>query len=820
MAHRRAELDEGHERHRRRPTPAPFIGHWTLAFLALPWVGTLFFLINDGVTSVFGTQRITFYGDKYWDIRIGFFDHKLGDLIIGLTMLLSCGLVAIVLGIGFKVTRRIPFVVWHVAASCMIAGLLVWGTTTLGWTPTWLVMHGFGSAFLAFSWNLYRIDALRSAAQGERSHGDDDRDNKWAQLIGLASSEPLLGTAEITPDAITVDIEHKGGEVLDNVQNATTKIATAAGAVSARAIAGPTANRSTLTIVRRDFLTGKWREWPGLSHPGGSFADPTRTAYYDDGLDQNFWFVPIIGGGLSVARASVRRGRTSIGRQGTTGAGKSGDSNNEQAEVLSRRDALGVIVDVDKFMQNAGWCGDMLLMAANDNAKANAVQRAVKRLAKVRQARMARYGFREWGPEAYEHPQCRTAALYFFFDEADSVLGQMATWISAKGLAAGIFGSYTIPSADHESMPPRLRRSVGAWKCFGCGDPYSASFVLDKVTLKAAATNPGDWGSQFPGAHLLDSAPGVDKRRYPITARTYLSEHKDLRAEVLEAREHFDPVFVHPEDEDALGDALVSAHPNNLPVSADEDDALTAEDLAQVREAMRTEQPRETVRILKPQATRPAPPMRAAPAPDDDDEEDDALTREARGPRAELDPETDRDDLTGDEADEFEQQDKSEREAEEGDMQALEEKALNRPRRHTNAFAALSEEDQRAINNIDPQRLVPPGMCGPSVTLDDDVPAAESEEDGMTEFDRVLVELAQEGRSVIHNRDIIERCRKWSAPAVSKRMTALCNGDAVTPPGVSITRVMKTDRPNEPVRGTFAIVWEGVPQLTASGHTG
>jgi hypothetical protein len=543
-----------------RQRHAPFSAVLAAAWLGVPALGGLF--------------ALTGWADDRWG------HYGLRSLIIILVMFLAPGLSAVALTVGWKVTRRpVSLVYAHVALTIFLLGLALAIFTAVGFQPVWLTIYMVTSLGMAGSWMLYRIDALRSDPREKGDRGDS-----WADMLGLAKSRPVLAKAEVTSDRIEVPVQIGKGETLKQVVDALPKLEEAAGAVRGRGrvVGGTHGGSATMTIMLTDPLK-TWKHWPGLSRPGGSIADPIRTAYYDTGADQ--WY--FIGPDPTIVDGAPRRPRgSSIGRAGITGSGKSGDAGIELAEVLSRRDAVALYIDISKLIQNAGWAIDMLTLAADTTPKAQALFRAVRRMARDRVLRLGEYDYRDWTPAAFDDPRLRMPAVYLFIDEADEVLAALAEWIATKALSTGIYLSVALPKADTKSIPSNVRSAIGQWKAFGAGPGYGPDAILTPQTLEAANADEllHQWGGTIPGAHLLDSAIGIDRELFPISARAYAASHAELRTAVCAARAQFEPAQLCATDIAALGTAYAMCAAQNVRTSQTADaqaaDAkLTAQDI-------------------------------------------------------------------------------------------------------------------------------------------------------------------------------------------------------------------------------------------------
>lgn len=516
----------------------PFIWHWIMALGVVPGVATGLWLLG---------QR----------------DPALRALITFVDAIATWILVTFVFRLAEHAGRR-PIIAWHTAAT--VAGVgLTWGLTTIaGWSPAWAVVYFFAGIIGAASWNMHRIDALRSRADGK---GDD---KGLAEILGVPNAR--FGKPKVTDDTITATVTAEPGGTIADVQSALPKIEAAAqGAIPGRGrvVQDPgNAAVGELVISRRDALR-TWPTWAGPSHVGGSIADPICTAVYEDGTAQRYWFC------AGVTDEGEPRVGTHIGRMGMSGSGKTGDAKLELAELMTRRDVVVLYADITKGAQTAKPLLRGITLYADTSPKGQILFRGVQRMIRDRADRLGHAGFADWGPACYEDPALRMPAVVYFVDEADELINhRLFEWLCGKARSAGVFLSVALPRADHTSMPPKARFNIGVWKCYGTGDDYSAEFALTEGTRKAGA-HPENWRNTRPGVHFLDTAPGVDPRLFPVPCRTF--RHTDAQVEA--AVRAGDPyrAGLPGYDITALGDAWTYCQPSDArrpgdPVPPTDDD--------------------------------------------------------------------------------------------------------------------------------------------------------------------------------------------------------------------------------------------------------
>jgi hypothetical protein len=692
--------------------------------------------------------------------------------------------------IGKLITKRVPWVYQHVAITTTFWGLASAITTAYGWSWPWGIFHAFGSLLFASSWVLYRIDSLRSAAnQG----GAKDY---WGEVIGLRTSRPRNIT--VTPTHIEFEVEHGPGETRETVRSAAKKMESALDAVEGRTsvTAKEGGQRSGTSVVRFAmadvFAEGNWQNWPGPSHPGGTFAYPLRTGYYETGEPEWFSFAASVRSPLTDFVSPMD---TFLGAVGTTGSGKSGDISNMVAEALSRCDVVVCWIDKAKIEQNAAWCLDMLAMAGNAGS-AKHLTKALRKLAEYRVRVFGQVALdavfddnatedigRSWTPELAQ--ETGEAAVLAVVDEADIAI-QNADWgwLSARGRSLGIFLYAATPRASAAEVPAMVRGSIATWKTYSIGDNYSGMFSISDETLDAGA-NPSALRAQ--GLHYLDRAPGISLRLYATLARAYHSTGKQLRRDVLKYRGvTFEPMGFSRGAIEAMGDDYRQCDPRRLTERGWNPDAEPADDTVPdapsvpasptplgnnlIRQLMQArlgglvdateEEIAEARRILQHNGELPPADTTPGEVPDDDEEEDDEMTRATYSPDG-------------------------------VDEDAGESHAID-PR------SQMTDEEFREFEQIDPGVPQPVTQSGEiRLTRRNGKPVWEPDA-VERELDRVLVLFARAGKRRFTNGDVLETMRCYFDPATcSRRLHALCNGGRTAPGGLTV----------EPQgRGTYELV--------------
>lgn len=737
----------------------PFTALAIVAFLVIPALETISWLIN------------------LWDPATG--------ILIAWGWMVTGSLVAVVaMGIGLIVRRRTTFLITHVAVTAFVWGSASMLTTLAGWTKVWAVIHFFGSLITAMSWGLYRIDVFRAAATGSSADG-------WSSFIGLARSRPRKVTTSDTH--VYVEVEHGPGETSSDVASAAKKLESAIGAIGGGTIVTPgeRADTTQLAFEVADAFAD-WRNFPGLSHPGATFAAPFRTAYYATGVDQWFSFAA-----TGDYRSPVTKFRsdadTFIGAAGLTGMGKSGFLNNAAAEGLSRIDCIVCWLDREKFLQNAGWCADMLGMGGNEG-NGRDFTKALQRLAKYRVELFGQVALdaavnpddaaqdigRKWTPELAR--ETGEAAVLCIVDEADTAIHSDAwKWLAARARSLGIFLLPATPRVSTAEVPAVVRGSIGAWKTFGVGDNYSQGFTLSSATEDAGA-DPTKF--REPGMHYLDRAPGIDPRMYPVKAREFKSHTKELRNMLLQARSTFRPAVFSAGAVEAMGDQYWQCHPRVV---------LKLETVESLKARHgQGEPPSEFVPdgAFDTETTVPMSQVEAvvravaaglvAATPDEVVQAKRILAANGVSPEDSPPP--------GREGDDDEQQEEEEMTATADGTDLDTDKVATVDHR---AAGTSDAELERELRGVDPRAPINVGHPGESVALDavdPDKPRL-SPEATEREFDRVIAAMAARGKMRFTNQEVMEEMRcEFSAVTCTRRLNGLADTERIVPPGLQVER--------------------------------
>jgi hypothetical protein len=715
------EASKGQSASHTRPTgkrPVPFLASALVAFGLLP----VLFLVSRLV--------------MLWDQATGLMVAH-AWFVSGLTVAL------IAIGIGLFHAKRTNFLIKHVAVTVILIGVGGDLYTLAGFRHRFMnVVAVFMTGILYSSWMLYRIDAFRAAAKGES--GDDG----WGKVIGLAKSRPKKITT--TPSQVIIDVEHGPGETIKNVRTAAGELEDKTGAIVGRTTVTPNerGGGSQVALTMADPFD-EWRKFPGLSHPGGSFAFPFRTSYYATGEDQ--WFGFVATQLASPVTDFVAPQATFLGLVGTTGVGKSGEENNVAAEGLSRCDAIVCWVDAEKLYQNAGWALDMLGMAAKDRNQAKRLSVALRKLAEYRVELFGQASLdaaldpgnagivagREWTPQLAQ--ETGEAAVLVIMDEADTFLSKgQWDWLGKRGRSLGIFLVCSVPRASTQEVPAAFRGSIAAWKTFAIGDKYSGEFTLSQIARDGGADPES---LRIRGAHYFDLVPGVPERLWPVLCRSFFSDTRDLRRMVKEARATFTPMTFTDEAIRWMGEDYQACTPAAVlalrgPRSEDEKEGDPAEPAPDGQATQRN----------------PLAPAAGSGEYDDDDDDEEGVSVDRT--------------MEGSDPDE---------QGGEGVVATLLHPGL--------------AEDAAKVDPRDPGRPLKLNP-GERMSLPDDKPEPPNEEQAEADLDSALTRLADDGQMEFSNSDLQKRMRYAMQPyTVSRRLAALAEGARLTPPGLQLERL-------------------------------
>lgn len=379
-------------------------------------------------------------------------------------------------------------------------------------------LYLMGAPALAISWNVRGM--LRHNPEGAAV----DADKGLLAKVGLARAQIKAAKAE--PNRATAKLELPAGELSnDDVAKLLPKLASALDVApnAVRYLPDPdSARRGELAVVPEDMLKHS-HPWPGPSAPGASVAEPVVVGMYEHGEPLLMWFPGDPEAGRNAMHLMV---------MGMTGSGKSEGGLVALAELLSRRDVVVWASDAAKGTQTLGPLLPAIDWAALDVPSTEAMLAAVEAAIPARTSELARHGYKQWEPEAYERHGI--PYLVVWVEEVAKVLREGAdlTGIAQEARSAGISLVVSLQRASGYQMPTDTRASLGSSWCYGVRDSGDAGFALPDEALDAGAA-PQAWKDKRPG-YCYVCANGVPEREWATPARTYLSSVGQLEAVVAQ----------------------------------------------------------------------------------------------------------------------------------------------------------------------------------------------------------------------------------------------------------------------------------------------
>lgn len=406
----------------------------------------------------------------------------------------------------------------HAAGTIAGVGVLVVTTLIVGPHPGWLQAEGVLLLFGVVSWNIRRFDAFRSETT-ERSEEDG-----LQKALGMAKTR--VGKARDEGARLHIPLTHTGGETPAAAQSAIRGIEAAAGAVPGRSRVVPDperADRSELVLTMADVLK-EIIHWPGPSHAGMSISEAIEFGRYEDDHPAQLW--------LSADKAAGRP-PTHLLLMGMTRSGKTNCGLVIAATILTRRDVCLLWADTVKGEQTASPIRRGLTLYADDEGKARALLRALKRVVQARADALGRAGFTDWVPACYDHPDLLMPLIVVHLEEADQIIqNDDFTYLTSKALSAGVVLIVSLQRASHSQMPTDGRSNLGGSLCFGVRDDASEQMALSESTI-AAGARPSAWQNRKQG-YCYAELPGVDDIRFPVPLRAYYGR-PDILAQIVDA---------------------------------------------------------------------------------------------------------------------------------------------------------------------------------------------------------------------------------------------------------------------------------------------
>jgi hypothetical protein len=398
----------------------------------------------------------------------------------------------------------------HAAASVAVAGAWLLAATVFGpftrpVIDAWVVLLLVGG----ISWNLRR---------GLRGHGDE-HDSGWA---ALAERVKLPGSRVMSPvrdgHQVRAVIEaQRGAQTSTDIMAARERIASGLGvpASGVRLVADPdSAARAQLTVVTKDVLRTPM-PWPGPSHPGQSIASPLVLGIRETGEPLQLWLPGDHKAGRSATHVLIT---------GMTGAGKSAAGRLLLAEILTRPDALVMLVDTVKARQFTSPFRDRVAELATETEKARALVGKLPGLIAERADQLGERGYDQW------EPGCGLPYLIVHVEEAASVIASSRPFALAAQTArsAGVSLIVSLQRAVHTNLPTDVRQQLGAALAFGCRPGDERFSGLSAEVLDGGAS-PQTWGASRPG-YCYAEIPGTDPVLWSAPARTFVSDSAGVAA--------------------------------------------------------------------------------------------------------------------------------------------------------------------------------------------------------------------------------------------------------------------------------------------------
>lgn len=508
---RATRQDEGTKQRPVSQQPTPFLGLILAPLLALGLSWVLHYVIM-GVT--------------WGPVHFGGSQPALGLAVILVTLGAA--------GLGFQAWAlahdRHPPLRYALTGSTYIVAqwlaMLIW-TGPHRWWNTFFVIFAW---LVVGMWALPRLHVLRRDPRDSTGEQEDGLMQEL-NLKGFRFGKPNVQHDPVTgePTRAEYDVKHRLGATRQTLTSALPNLESAVGAPEglSRAVKPDDgkSNHTKLTLILKDPLVGRV-PYDGPSHPGGSITDPALIGMYDDGEPVYVW----IAGGTD--KDGIKFPPTGYAFMGMTRAGKTVTENRLLIEaVITKRDAVLLYLNRSKGEQDVGPIIDGVEVAVltDDNSAYTEALRQVRAIISYRQKELARFGVSAWSSDRcfYNTPtnaagerMAPMPALVVHAGEADAILesaGELAVYLSSKGLSTGVLAGYSLQRWAATSMPTDLRFNIGARMCFGVGDDYSAGFALTDTTI-AAGAHPENWRNTKPGRFFIEAA-GIPDTRWPVAAK-------------------------------------------------------------------------------------------------------------------------------------------------------------------------------------------------------------------------------------------------------------------------------------------------------------
>ncbi|GLZ15654.1 sporulation protein SsgA [Actinomadura sp. NBRC 104425] len=408
-------------------------------------------------------------------------------------------------------------------STATTTGATLWGTVAIITGPdhpATLGVYYLGGISLAASWN------IRKAIRSKDPQSDTDKDpmgslfDRAKERFGLKNAQVktlevdgrrIKGTLQLPPG------ERTQSEMLRKTEELESGLRFPPGSV---VLAPDEDDASRMHITVTDPRVMKRPiPWPGPSKPGASIAEPLRLGVYQDGTEALFHLVGV-----------------HIQVMGMTGSGKSiGAFRNIAAEVITRQDAVLIVVDLAKSTQTVGPLLNGIARFVETKAELVEFIRTLVRDIPERTAYLAEHGYQKW------QSGCGLTYQVIFIEEAAKVFDELGSrdeelllQALKEARSAGVSIILSMQRADYTQMPTIARAQL-ARMTFGVASSEDASFGLSE-RQQAADASPELWANHQPGMCYLD-APGVPETHYAMPLRTYAWGSSDQEADAA-AKEH------------------------------------------------------------------------------------------------------------------------------------------------------------------------------------------------------------------------------------------------------------------------------------------
>lgn len=405
-----------------------------------------------------------------------------------------------------------------------------------GWTvlaaATSLTSHSMFNAWALGGLLLSGVWNAKSIAHAPKH--DSDRASGGADGL-LEEAGGALKGASVTsvrsrPGRVVAEIQLQPGQTADGAQGQRGQVASllGVGKDEVKVLAKKRADQIRMIIQRSEDLQ-KTVRWPGASHPGASVADfPLSIGERADGSEIELW----VCGDNDVEHP---RPLAHLLTTGITGSGKTNTIIDLLVELLSRRDAVAVVADPEKFAQGFGSIAEHLAVAAVNEEQARQLIRNLPDAIRYRSAVLAELGYDQWEKECWDVH--RIPLVFVDVEEATTVLqddGGDFDQALRTARSCGIMLCASLNTATHSNIDRKSRGQFAQTFCHGCKEMFDARFSLSETTLEAGA-NPTAWGNDFPGS-VYAELTGTPRENWSSEGRAYGMSRAQARAELAQSR--------------------------------------------------------------------------------------------------------------------------------------------------------------------------------------------------------------------------------------------------------------------------------------------